>query len=1343
MEYNMKKIFGIILLLITFVMSADVKPFNFENINQDSISQQEEFDYMLKYKLFGRDYLEMGRRVIIPDKSGWNGSANYISSAEGISLGGTTLAGTDITLGDGCQLTTGPIHANSLTVGNDNGQHLFAGTVCLNNINVSSNVQAGITRAGGVLTNICTDVPNTPINLSIPTIIWPDTISGNNDITISTNNGVAYIDVPDGTDTYDIYLNKIYTGVGGTNGSKVYIRMQDGGRLTRIFVHDIQIGNHTTFNVVYRTENGDEIQTQKQYRGNVMFYSDNDITFDNTDNVPIQGTFISYKKISLKCNLDFAGQLLANQLYIGNDFKGENFKFVPFDADTLDLDPELNKDGGLRENDSTVVIPIRLSDTATVNVYFNYCFVLDGNVTTDDFNLVTDFPICGIDKKTVVIPTGQRVPTDTIKINVKKDTLIEPNEYLVMNISIESGAILPNNKTDGELKIKIIDAMFNYHTELDTTAKYSFDENKTGIVDTIKVINKNDYTRYILDSAYTNRYKLDSITGVLTLIDNPLDYEKSRVDTIKVTVIDNQNIPETGYIVIKVNDINEPPVVTDTVKTIDENKIDTVAIVSGKDPENEKILYEIDNDKFNIDSNGVITNKEPFDYEKTKVEKIIVTVSDGVNKVKDTLMININNVNEPLTVNDTTLTVPENYIGEIGKVIAKDEDNDKIIYTISDTTRYSIDSTGKISIKIPFDYETTTNDSVKVYVTDGEFTDTAIVKIKVKDEKEKSDLDIIHTDTRDSVYTTDTVYTNNQDIEIWYDLDKIRKSKDTTVHNGKNIIEICEVSPGKDTKGCDTVVVFMSDAAPIITVTTVDADTVPVDGLTIEELINDDNIYVNNKKNDIKVTVLDTVTNTKESFIIKVELDTLNIPTKNYKTLDVVFDEAKINTGDVKYEVDSNGETIVTYKDTIDNIPVTLTAKLDNKGNVIVDTTKVEYLKKINGKEVTFTYYADIIGKQIGEKYTVSYNTKDEKGNIITISYNVVKGKIVANSEGNIGYTVSYTYTNKYGNTGSSDLFIILDDVKPKVEIISPINSDNFNTNSCTVVWLVDGVEQDTLNLQRLEKGINKIIRSYKDKAGNITSDTVIVFMKNGKDIEVKMINPVTEINEDKVKTYYNEHPKAKDSTFRYVFVDPANDTMPEPIGIGLKIDMVMPSVSPTGGLATIDDILQTINGQKGIMVDKNGNLKSGTSTGRDGSYTISVDDYINEHCTEEFVNNYKKSGIEQSSLWHVKYNMHLWVYTNQSNYVNDYKITIDLDDVKYVNEAGMLIMMFDIIPEEDGLIKGFNGHALGTSAYITKLDVKTINTLRCDLPEQEKGSIVKKSDNDMKIFGYKRPAKN
>ena len=1592
-----------VLALAMSAFSADVRPFVFDRVASDSASQQEEFDYLLKYKLFGRDYLKMGRRVIIPDKSGWNGTAGNITSAEQISLGGTTLAGGYISLGDACQLTTGPIRATSLTAGNDNGGHMFGGTVCLADTVVSGAVRTGISRAGGHLAIDCPELPGAPANLSIPTTTWPS--SGYiDDIIISANDGVAYIDVPDGEGTYDIYVRNIHTGVGGTNGAKIYVRMQDGGRLTRIFVESLEIGNHTTFNVIYRTADGDEIQTQKQYRGNVMFYSNNNITFDNTDNVPIQGSFVTTGKISLKCNLDFAGQLLANQLEIGDDFKGENFRFVPFDPDTLDIDPELNKDGGLRENDSTVVIPIKLSDTATVDVYFNYCFDLRDGVTVDDFNPVTDFPICGTENKTVVIPTGKKVPTTPITVNVKKDTITEPSDYLVMKISIESGAVLPNNKTDGELKIRIIDADYTPRPEFDSTAVYAEKENYTGKVDNIKVVNRTDSTRFVLDSAYAGRYSLDSVTGVLTLL-TPVDYETTPVDTIKVTLKDTAGYSVTGLIPVSVIDLNEAPRITtaeiefsenlpvpakigkiewadqdipasfrdnalevlvpadgisvnpdgtvyttrvfdyeagpkeleltvrvydrgnpaladtatvklvlsdidespsvrDTTFHVAENTTGPIGTLVAKDPEGKGLTYTIVGGTrgFTIDSSGKITNTVPFDYETEKTATITVKVSDGTKTSTATVKIVVDNVNEPVHATDTTFAVEEGKTGVIGKVPATDEDrtqvkysvtdtakysidstgtlvlktpydydatkadtvkvivtdgefydtakvvvnvinmneppvlqpndslavpencgncivgiitavdpdrdplkyevlepgftidsngvlrltdpldyektpevkvtvkvsdpsgasdtmtyrvkvtdinepvhvkdtsctvaenatgktgckvpawdedNTKPKYIITDTTRYSIDSTGEITVKEPFDYEKSPVDTVKVIVTDGEFSDTATVVIKVLDVPEKTEITEV-----DGEPKRDTVRTNNPDHTIDYricegkactfDTLGVTVRKDTTV-------KVCN----EKKTSCDQVVFIFNDIPPVVILSNAKNTDALIDYITIEESA-DDGIYVNRKENDLRVTVKDTVRKTEKRFDIGVKLDTVSVKPSSVKDYGYLIDESKAEVTPI-----GNGKAEVKEVVKVDGVKVTLSKIVDLRTMEPVDTLQtVTYTIHEGGKDVTVTYTTDnLTGERIGN-YRVSYGVDS----CTTVSYELDgKKKVVKNAEGNIGYTVRYDYVDDFGNRASAEVAIVFDDIPPKLEILAPVKGQIFNTNAIPVKWTVNGETQDTLTLQRLERGPNAIIRRYVDKAGNVAADTVVVIMKEAKDIEVSIIHPVTEIDRDKVEEYYGDgHHYNPNKPVKVKFTDPKDGKLPETIGVGFKVDIALPSVSATGGMATLDDLVK--NGQ--IPVDDRGNIVGASTKG------IPVDKYVEEHCTAELQEEYKNNGLVGLPLYNVKISLHLWVYSTQANYVNDFYVEYDLNDQAKATEAGTVQMVVDWLADRDGNVKAKNGKALGTSSYITKLYSKSIARHRCDYKEQTKGDVTIKKEDDIVIFGYKRPHK-
>jgi predicted RNA-binding protein with TRAM domain len=1594
----MKKIFGIILFLIAFVWSADYKPFNFESVAEDSVSQQAEFDYMLKYKLFGRDYLTIGNDVTIQDKSGWNGTAGYMTANARLNLGGPVLVNGNITFGDQPTLTSGPVRANTYTYANQNGA-CINGYVCLNDVSNSKVNHCSNDSIFTSTTQVCVDnVPAAPVNLSIPTITWPDTISHSIIFDNQLNGDIKTIVVPDGNDQYDIYLDTIQFKL---DHQKLQIEMQDGGRLTRIFVKHFLYHDHGQIQVVYRTDSTKYELSQSDYRGNVIIYTDESISIEHSDNSIMQGTMISTKEIYLACNINFAGQLLANQLRIGDTYNGKNFRFVKFDPDTIDV--KLDKYGGLRENDSTVIIPIELSDTTDINVYFTYCLDLKDGVTTDDFNIPPSFPICGNgESKKVVIPTGSKLPLTPIQVNVKIDTLTE-DEYLYVKITDISGAILPNGKTDGELKIKIIDAPVG-HVEFDTTKTYKFEENKLGEVDAIKILNGTANTRFHLDSAYTDRYELDSLTGKLTLIGEPLDYEKAAIDVIKITLTDTGNVsvtrnipitvidvneaptiddvttnlPEnlihpfmveklvakdpdtktaftqniftmlegdtsifrldsdgelwakktfdyetdqktytikvlvqdkndpslkdsaivtvnitnsndgpkfathdttfyvdenkpfkdsvkatdqdgdkitysivgtvpfkidsTGVITstrtfdyekekgftfkvvaddgkakdtmtvnIKVTDVNEPVHTKDTTFVVDEGKtgeigkvkgededgkpvkfscddtvhysIDTntgvlrlvdpfdyevtksdtvkvfvtdgvftdtaivvvdiknvneppvlqpndslivpencksciVGIITAVDPDSDKVIYEVKEPGFTIDSNGVLKLTDPLDYEKTPEVKITVIAKDSSGAADTaTYVIKVTDINEPVHVQDTTCSVKENYTGKVCKITATDEDKTTPKYIITDTTNYSIDSTGVITIKNPIDYEKKTKDTVTVIVTDGEFSDTAQVIIRILDEPE--DVKITEWDHNPP---PDTVKTNDPDHEFKWTIcegdsctthyDNPRIHKDTT-------IKVCN---DKKTV-CDSIVVLFNDAPPVVTLTNAKSTDALIDYITIEEE-KDDKIYVNKKDNELKVTVRDTIHKTEKTFPIDVKLDTLHVSSKNVTEYNYLIDESLATYTQI-------GGGLIEVKEVVKDgdRKITLTKIVDKKMNPIDTVQTVTYTVKQDGKELTITYKTDNLTGQRVSDYEVSYKVDS----CTTVSYYLGDDKkITKNKEGNIAFTVSYVYTDDFGNKASSKVDIIYDNIPPKVEISDPVRGQSYNTNAIPVKWTVNGIVQDTLNLQRLEKGVNYVIRRYVDKAGNVSADTVMVIMNEAKDIDIELVHPVTMVDQDKVDEYYSSGHKYNDKKpYDVKFVDPKNDTIPDVIGVGFKVDIVLPSVSPTGSLATLDDI--TKNGQ--IPVDDNGNIVGASTHG------IPVDQYVEEHCTEEFQKDYQKYGLN-IPLYDVKYNLHLWVYTNAANYVNDFNIEFTLNDEAKTTSAGTVQMVIDWLADRDGTVKAKNKHALGTGAYLTKLYSKSIAKHRCDYKEQRKGDKTVKKDETMKTFGFKRPNK-
>ena len=773
---------------------------------------------------------------------------------------------------------------------------------------------------------------------------------------------------------------------------------------------------------------------------------------------------------------------------------------------------------------------------------------------------------------------------------------------------------------------------------------------------------------------------------------------------------------DTAIVVVDIKNVNEPPVLqpNDSLTVPENCKSCIIGIITAVDPDSDKVIYEVKEPGFTIDTNGVLKLTDPLDYEKTPEVKITVIAKDSSGAADTaTYVIKVTDINEPVHVQDTTCSVKENYTGKVCKITATDEDKTTPKYIITDTTNYSIDSTGVITIKNPIDYEKKAKDTVTVIVTDGEFSDTAQVIIRVLDEPE--DVKITEWDKNPP---PDTVKTNDPDHEFKWNIcegdsctthyDNPRIHKDTT-------IKVCN---DKKTV-CDSIVVLFNDAPPVVTLTNAKSTDALIDYITIEEE-KDDKIYVNKKDNELKVTVRDTIHKTEKTFPINVKLDTLHVSSKNVTEYNYLIDESLATYTQI-------GGGLIEVKEVVKDgdRKITLT-KIVNKNMEPIDTVQtVTYTVKQDGKELTITYKTDNLTGQRVSDYEVSYKADS----CTTVSYYLGDDKkITKNKEGNIAFTVSYVYTDDFGNKASSKVDIIYDNIPPKVEILEPISSSSYNRNAIPVKWTVNGEVQDTLTLQRIEKGVNFVVRRYVDKAGNVAADTVMVIMKEAKDIAIEVVNPVTHLNQDKIDSFYNEGNKY-DKKNPYTITTLKGDDKPDPVGVGFKVDIVLPSVSPTGGLASLDDIVK--NGM--IPVDDKGEIVGASTKG------IPVDQYVEEHCTEEFQKDYQKHGLN-IPLYDVKYTLHLWIYTTQANYVNDFNVEYTLNDEDEVTAAGTVEMVVDWITDKDGHVKAKNGHGLGTGAYITKLYSKSIAKHRCDYKGQKKGDKTVKKEEDFTTFGYKRP---
>ncbi|WP_407456323.1 cadherin repeat domain-containing protein, partial [Fibrobacter sp.] len=917
----------------------------------------------------------------------------------------------------------------------------------------------------------------------------------------------------------------------------------------------------------------------------------------------------------------------------------------------------------------------------------------------------------------------------------------------------------------------------------------------------------------------------DAFSVVLDYYDKQ-DPSIKMTKTVPITLIDVNELPEIKTEVIEVVENAKKGTVVDTIVAEDVDVYDTVLTYT---------LAEDNSKCFDIGKNsGIVTVKTDkcpsLDYEKNTELPIKVKVTDTKGgSVSKIIRVKIKDVNEAPNLDDKTITVKEDTpVGSvIDKVVATDPDKaseyNNLTYKVigGDTTMFSIDpKTGEVTLKDTLDYELKAREyTLRVQVDDGEFTDIASLKIKIKNVEEWSDVVITKYENIDSTWNyPDTIYTNQPEGTITWKQDGEIVSKDTTLKKGKNVIVITYKDPTKDYPGKDTIVVMFNDDTPVVTVSAKAVDVKAENVYTIVERTDlaaeDTNIYVNKLKDSIYVTVKDKASKRDTAFAVEISLEPVVVP---QTTLNKVSDIAK-NTrpiDDIKLSneatrISLNGDEVkLTYNEVYGKDTVTVSYVTDKKGEPVkvpvmnakgkidsLEIITVSYKTVINGEEVTISYQAeantgevlakgpsgelmvqgaskkssskdgkessssstDVVGKIASEGiFTVVSEKADTLGNSTVVSYAIdEKGVMVKNEEGDVGYAVTYTYVNMYGNAASQSVFIVLDQVGPKVEIITPENGSVVRSNYVTVEWTVNGVKQDTLTLQGLEKGANVIVRFYRDKAGNEASDTVFVVMKDSKDVDLAVEEPVTEITKEKVDEYYAVNPPEEGQTFAVSIRNPTTGEEKETLiggkfktkdgsgkepypgvkgskhlGPTLTMDVKLPVINAVGGLATMDDLVSS----DGMIPLEGVDAENATK--------VTVEQYVEDYCEDGF----KLTGdLSQVNMYRSKMHVQIWIYTSLGNFVDYYAFTQDLNDPSFANEAGLLEMYFEKKPDKDGFVKADNGKLYATGSYLYKVEASIRSELRCTLPPvadptgKKMGDKVKSGDELLKSFGYKRP---
>ena len=1062
---------------------------------------------------------------------------------------------------------------------------------------------------------------------------------------------------------------------------------------------------------------------------------------------------------------------------------------IIIDPDDPDNDPDGhililrngNKNGTEENNEKDALAGTVKATCTAVNCMENLTFTMledtsglfamdakTGNITVKD-SMVLDFEKINEYAVKVFVcdnnPKGEKFNQyDTAKVIIK---VIDVNELPALK---EGELVVDEHKPVGT----VVGNMDTLTSDLDTA--YVFTQHKfRGI------------------GGDTSVFKVSEKGVVTTLVS--LDYVKDSTYSIVVEVIDKADttLRDTATMSVKVKNVNDDPYFTSPDEyEFPENPNKGYVIgkltAEDKDLDDSVFTFKLKSkvDYVTISEDGVMTVKDStaFDYEKANKLTFEVTVIDQNGGSSDTLItVSLIDVNEPVKLPPQTFTVREDSDTGvvIGKIVANDLDTAKAFTQhtfelIGRSVGFKVEKDGSIILLDSLDYETDSIYVLKVSVTDGEFCDTNDITIKVKDVMERSEVIITRGETPDSVWLMpDTIFTNRPTIDLEWTEDGVKRYGTETLKDGKNVIIKKYDNPSKNVGGADTVVVFVNSETPEVIVSTkaknVDAENIYT--VVQEKAKGDSAYYISDDNNDIFVSVKDPVSSKVDTFTIDLELDTLSVTPSTFTKTMKKISEAKLtlnrNTTSEKTTTQLNGDVYATtYKEIVNGNEVSVTYYTDFGGNLVKGESgkkeiKISYTAEIDGREVVISYMADastgeMIEGRNGATYNVSYDFVDSTENSVNVAYGVTEdGAFVKDEEGNAGYEVSYSYTNKYGNTATKSVYIVVDKVAPKVEILYPAENAVIHSNFVDVKWTVDGVVQDTLITQGLQKGTFPIVRYYRDKAGNTDSAVVIVLVKNAKDVEISVEKPLVKIDKDRVEKYYGKNPPKKEETFA-VSVYNAREGVENEVLIGgdmktkkgsgeepypglkghlgptLAIDAKLPVVNSMRGLATLDDLVKD-----GVVAVDGVDAKN--------SKKVTVEKYVEEYCTEDFAKSLS-GDYSKVNLFETKVYVDVWIYTNLGQFVDKISFSMDLNDPDYVNEAGLLSMYLELKPDGDGYVRSKDGKLLATGAYVYKTEVNMRSTLACDLPPVsdkgnkagKKGAKRKVSEELLKPFGYKRP---
>ncbi len=358
------------------------------------------------------------------------------------------------------------------------------------------------------------------------------------------------------------------------------------------------------------------------------------------------------------------------------------------------------------------------------------------------------------------------------------------------------------------------------HPPLVSEQVFSIDENN-GVNNSVGTVVASDPENEelafsIASGNESGAFSVEESSGILKIVNSsPLDFETNPVFTLNVDVTDGV-LTSTETVTINLNDINEPPTITSEAFTIDENQEAnaTVATILATDPEDDNLTFSIadgnESGAFSIDEGtGLLTvaNSTLFDFETNSAFTLSIEVNDGTFTSSKTISIDLNDINEPSTINSQVFTIDENSEENtsVGTIVATDPEDNALTFSITngnESGAFSIDeSTGllKIANSIPVDFEINSVFTLSIEVNDGSLTSAETITVNLNDVNEpptiSSQVFDIDENSEENTLVGTIVATDPEDNAITFSITDGNESGAFSIEGNTGLLKIANSIP--------------------------------------------------------------------------------------------------------------------------------------------------------------------------------------------------------------------------------------------------------------------------------------------------------------------------------------------------------------------------------------------------------------------------------------------------------------------------------------------------------------------------------------------------------------------